>query len=447
MGMICSGFFAIVWRSPDHLFCRLVRLIARSIGQDHGPEQNNMHVASVSHHFRGTNSNHMRTPTTFSALVCTLALSAQWTAVSSGTSTMLEAVHRIDAQQILTSGKDGVLRRSSDGGASWQALASDYTDDINAILQLDEQHFLLCADGGTVIRSSDGGYTWDAENTPTNSELVDADQWNEVFIAVGENGVMLRSTDNGGSWSMLASGTTNDLQAVRAISDQRWFTVGKNGTALLSTDGGFFWSSIDMPTTADLNDVLFLDGQVGWICGDEGELYQTSDGGLQWTSMTSGTGLELNALCNNASVLYVCGRGGSVRTSSNGGATWNAMTTPVTTELRDILVDDDGGVAVGDQGTVIRLGAGTTAIQVHKADRPIMCSTMDNGAALLLTVSESWLSRPMILSFLDAQGRTVRAVEMLHRTTVINDLPTGWYILHVSVHGQLEQAQPVVIVK
>lgn len=118
------------------------------------------------------------------------------------------------------------------------------------------------------------------------------------------------------------------------------------------------------------------------------------------------------------------------------------MTTPVTTELRDIVVSGGTGVAVGDLGTVIRLGAGGTAI----VDDPFQHGVQlrSGRGVVVIIVDDVDLIGHVHASVLDVQGRTVRRLGALGATTELWDLATGTYVLHLAREGHSAAARPFV---
>lgn len=355
--------------------------------------------------FDGTNELAMRTLNTILMVAGAIPAAAQWTSVSSGTISQLEAVHITNAQEIIAAGKDGVLVSSINGGTSWSALDANYGDDLNEIMRIDASTLLVFADGGAVVRSEDNGATWSPSATATPNELVSAERVGSLIIAVGEAGAIIRSEDTGASWATSTSGTFNDLQAVVAIDASTWMAVGKSGTVLRSTDGGVSWLGVGVSSTVDLNDIDFASAAAGVIVGDEGVLLRSSDSGSAWTSVASGTGTELDAAWStDASTIYACGVGGVLLRSTNAGISWSSMTTPVITELRDISVSGNIGFAVGAAGTIIRLGAGSTDIeQVNSAS---VFTSGPNPSSGDVTLRSSFAS-PVCLEVRTADGRLV----------------------------------------
>ena len=388
--------------------------------------------------------------TTLLAIAAALngALPAQWALVPSGTLTQLEDVHPVDASTAIPRCNDGVLLRSTDGGNSWAPLPSGFGDDINHIMQLGPQEFILFADGGAAIRSTDGGNTWMPGVTTTASELVGAGRADALIVAVGENGAIVRSASGGVTWNTEVSGTVNDLQAVCPQDEMTWIAVGKSGTCLKSVNGGSDWVPVVLAVSADLNDICFLSEQVGLICGDEGVILRTIDGGVSWTNVISGTGNELNALwATSASEVYTCGAGGTVLKSIDGGLSWSAMVSSTASVLRDIVVGNGNGFAVGELGTIFRLGLGAIGLTEAAFVSGVRLSPVPAVADVQLTMADPRFLNQFVAEVIDARGTVVRRTGVIGSTARFTGLSSGSYVLRLVHEGMPLYSRSFVVAR
>src|SRR5207244_2432999 len=81
--------------------------------------------------------------------------------------------------------------------------------------------------------------------------------------------------------------------------------VGSGGTVVQSTDGGATWSAKASGTSEQLNAVRFMDGQNGWVAGTNGYVARTTNGGTSWTPVGLGTGSDLNGVDAKGSAVWV----------------------------------------------------------------------------------------------------------------------------------------------
>jgi hypothetical protein len=174
-----------------------------------------------------------------------------------------------------------------------------------------------------------------------------------LFTAVGNGGAIFQSSD-AVSWTPVASGVTNDLNAV-TYGQGRWIVVGKGGFMLSSLDNVTF-TAINSGTTNDLRSVAVgLNGLVA--VGANGTIVHSTDGG-SWTVPASGTSQTLYAVAYT-NAWYAVGAGGTMLTSADGD-TWTAVNTGTTADLHGIAWNVTTLVAVGSGGTVITSTDGTT---------------------------------------------------------------------------------------
>ena len=79
-------------------------------------------------------------------------------------------MHAASANAVWMAGEDGVLLRSTEGGATWALRDSGSTRHLRAVARAANTGWAV-GDGGTVLRSSDGGQTWTAQNAGSHQQL------------------------------------------------------------------------------------------------------------------------------------------------------------------------------------------------------------------------------------------------------------------------------------
>lgn len=137
---------------------------------------------------------------------------------------------------------------------------------------------------GLIARSIDRSATW-TKQYPVTAQLNDIIFCNHATgFAVGNNGTILKTTDSGDSWTQVSSGTTQNLNAIAAVSIDNIWTVGDNGVVLYSHNGGDIWQEKNLSLTAKLNDVSFRN-DTGYIVGNNSVCYKTTDTGENWNNI------------------------------------------------------------------------------------------------------------------------------------------------------------------
>src|SRR5262245_17533088 len=90
----------------------------------------------------------------------TVSVHAQWSSVSSGTTTNLWGISLLDSGIGYAVGDGGTILKSIDAGETWDALTSGTTKALYDIHFFSETEGLVVGDGGTILRTTDGGASW-----------------------------------------------------------------------------------------------------------------------------------------------------------------------------------------------------------------------------------------------------------------------------------------------
>ena len=99
---------------------------------------------------------------------------------------------------------------------------------------------------------------------------------------------LLPAAARGQAWETQASGTTERLRGVSAVSASVAWASGANGTILRTVDGGATWASRPVPGAAalDFRDIEAFDADTAFALsigpGDRSRIYRTGDGGATW---------------------------------------------------------------------------------------------------------------------------------------------------------------------
>lgn len=89
-------------------------------------------------------------------------------------------------------------------------------------------------------------------------------------------------------WTPQASGTTERLRGVSAVSDRIAWASGNKGTVLRTLDGGATWSLVSPTDVAslDFRDIEAFDAATAYVLsigpGAASRIYKTTDGGQSW---------------------------------------------------------------------------------------------------------------------------------------------------------------------
>jgi photosystem II stability/assembly factor-like uncharacterized protein len=166
----------------------------------------------------------------------------------SPTTDLSDVVFLADGRSGWIVGDEGMILRSSDGGASWQPQASGTGAGLWSVaLSADGRSGWIVGGEGTILRSSDGGASWQPQASGTGAWLrsvaLSADGRSGWIVGTG--GTLLRTTDGGASWQPQASGTRAVLTSVGASVDPLVAVFAGAGMIGVSRDGGQTWKPVD----------------------------------------------------------------------------------------------------------------------------------------------------------------------------------------------------------
>ncbi len=357
-----------------------------------------------------------------------------WTEAGSFAQGNKHAVAQVNATLVAV-GPNGSIERSVDGGQSWSAVESGTTSSLSAIHFGYEGFWAISRDGTVVNSNSQTGISWNQVTLPEgyqNRHLIGlgrgvgddvwivgsdtvlhyqngtwdvvetgyagnfsdvlytgqivlstwegtvlADDWDDLttwaeipmpavnrgtsllglaggsggaaVVAVGNGGTIFRSTDSGAGWESVGTiGATNELFDVSVV-DGEFHAVGSNGVILTSPDGRN-WFQRQSFTGHWLSDA-FQSGGYTYLPTNWGNVLRSLDG-ENWDDIETGDHFANNghALANGEILLV--GDNGQVRRSSDGSVWSTAQIPGADQNLSAVAARGDLVVAVGDAGGV-----------------------------------------------------------------------------------------------
>ncbi len=228
-------------------------------------------------------------------------------------------------------------------------------------------------DDGTALRTDDGGATWTGLATGTSQDLTRVQAVTpDVVVILGGNGCVVRRSDDGGRtfrkmFVLAEVGCPDRVAAAHFVSPQVGYLLLQDGNVLRTTDGGeTFGRGTAIPTTAGSAgggrsvpaDAIFTAPDAGLVFLAGGTVaYRTTDAGASWTpepDVPGGNVQRMRAV--DATTFYAFGPNTLLR-STDAGQTWQAR-------------------AVGASNSITGIGCAT----------PDLClMTIERGANLLRT--------------------------------------------------------------
>ena len=354
-----------------------------------------------------------------------------WTAMTSNTTSELDAVGGTSSTNVWAVGANGTMVRYN-GAGNWtyngQAIGVTLrgittTNGITPIWAVGDAGTLVSINGTTATVSNQSGFPifriWAASDTSVWATTVgsilhyDGNNWSVVYTSSTPADTMLglwgfSPTDvhtltvngnvaiwNGTSWTATPHGGTSwraewgdqaDTLVLCAASQAG--TIYCNDTQTNATAG-----------TAQLMGLWGASNKILYTTNVLGAIYQSTDSGRTFNPMTSGTTDTLFAVWGTSTTqLWAVGQAGTI-VANSGSATWTAQTSGTTNDLRWLWGEPapagytGDAYAVGDNGTILHYngnqwspmwsGLTTTLRSIYGTSATNVYIGGDNGVALL----------------------------------------------------------------
>lgn len=194
----------------------------------------------------------------------------------------LRCVRYISDSEIITSGENGTILKSIDGGENWKYVNSNTQSNLTDIDFLkSNSNYVIISGGNNLLLSQNKGETYTKLQLDTNQIITSSLIYNEQTLITGTyKGKLFISNNSGQIWKELSLGSKpinnifvignevfcqddNSLFYKIDIMKQTFTKISKSPIALLNT-----------------NDTYFFDENIGVTT--KGDIYRTINSGLNW---------------------------------------------------------------------------------------------------------------------------------------------------------------------
>ena len=187
------------------------------------------------------------------------------------------------------------------------------------------------------VQVSQSGWQW-GNPTPQGNTIRAIDLSGGRGYAIGDDGTALRTDDGGATWTGLATGTSQDLSRVQAVTPDVLVVLGGDGCVVRrSDDGGRTFRKLHVLAERECPDpiaaVTFVTPSTGYLFQRNGDVLRTSDGGQTFSRVTAVPGTQVGAggggavpadavfTTPDAGIVFLAGGNRALRTT-DGGVSW-----------------------------------------------------------------------------------------------------------------------------
>jgi photosystem II stability/assembly factor-like uncharacterized protein len=286
----------------------------------------------------------------------------------------LSAISAASPDVLWVVGENGVILKSTDGGATWNGQSSVTDAHLQSVAAVSPRTAWAVSqpsfpNGGSVLRTDDGvtwsraslPFTWTGSAGPQAVGFASATTGWLVGSESDGSALVMKTSDGGANWTRhsLAVPGHVSLERVVTVSEAVVWVQGYvpdtgAGIVLRTIDGGATWAVRTPPGNPSARGMAALSASVAWVPGYSANLSTTDDGGLTWQTralpVDSGVASGAAAMLDARHGWLVVGRPGGegyVFTTRDGGQTWYQSGTAIEWLHDTVALPPDAGWAVG----------------------------------------------------------------------------------------------------
>ncbi len=324
-----------------------------------------------------------------------------WKIITPVPSSSLYTIHFPDANTGYTAGYNGLMLKTTDGGASWKpsyASSGFVSPNVQGIYFVSANIGYAAYSYGMVTKTTNGGESWVKVIPDTLSTTA---TWYAPYF-INENlgyvvgrvtstlDVIAKTQDGGQTWEKKTGLISGVWRGVAFYNEQKGIVVGEKLKAAYTNNGGSSWQISTFTTipagytTPHLKDIAFIDENTAIAVGDSIVL-KTTDGGATWNFIpvpelhVGLTGVSYKKYANgNPGTIFASGmRTGNARyagfySSTDLGVTWvnTVENVDINNTLYDVSSTENQAAYVSSSGSIVYSNVPIVGIGDNNASSP-----------------------------------------------------------------------------
>ena len=320
------------------------------------------------------------------------------------TAEKLRSINFPNANTGYAAGYNGVIIKTTNGGANWTLLPCVTHKDLSCLAFKDANTGIVGGDR-VFFKTSNGGLNWENININSNNYIMAAVYpGNETFIVSGGDSagyLIIRSTNSGLNWIQNSiSYDTGSINRFSFINQNTGYIIYGGGTNyfrfLKTTNGGANWNYL-YGQHSSYNHFLnplgisFLNEYTGFVSGYLDFICKTTDGGYNWITLRyDSTAYLTQAKFLNLSTGIVAGDKPLI--TNNGGINWSFVDNTNSLFTEDVSFLDNNKVIMVGGNIFISTNTGINWTQSNKR------LDASGGGCVLLSPSTAFLGNDLFIS-------------------------------------------------
>lgn len=220
---------------------------------------------------------------------------------------------------------------------------------------------------GLVMNSKDGGVTWEKGTSPANNglALLGVAARDGRRMAVGQQGSAFRFESD--KWTALTTGTEERLLTVALGKDGLVVAGGGFGALLVSQDNGASWqqADIDWFTLLGGEDAphiygVSINNDTITVVGEFALVLQSVDRGKSWAVAHKGEASLFGLTLNDQGAGLAVGQNGLILRTGDGGASWQQVPVKETANLLGVGISGQKAFVSGFRAALQSSDGGVT---------------------------------------------------------------------------------------
>jgi photosystem II stability/assembly factor-like uncharacterized protein len=263
---------------------------------------------------------------------------------------LLQAVTKA-GDRIVAVGQRGHVVVSDDGGTTWKQSPVPVSSDLTSVFFVDAKQGWATGHDGVILRTTDGGATWTVR--------LDGRRANALIVAAMERKVAAEPSSDEAK-KLLAEAKRFEAQGADKPFLDIWFADAKQGYAVgafnlifRTDDGGASWEPwfdrIDNPKFFNLYSIRPAAGEL-YIAGESGLVLKLDPAARRFKALTVPYNGSFFGVADTGNAVLAFGLRGNVYRSADAGATWDKVVVGLPASIVAAARTKEGATLLADAG-------------------------------------------------------------------------------------------------